>query len=157
MKPKFCRRGVLRKTTEARNVVRNQYDATRILAFGRHFSGPPRARRTPQVYAIEQMELSARRGVYVGEPWRFPMNHKGVEYTIAMTAVPGVWKWQFRIGDTVKSGRTETRIDLLAIRRVQLRIDCELKKTERGTAPLISTEPLVPEQETVDRRDHDYF
>ena len=62
------------------------------------------------------------------------MNHRGVEYSLAMTAVPGVWKWQFRIGDKLKSGKTETRINLLAIRRVQLRIDRELKNAERETA-----------------------
>jgi hypothetical protein len=58
------------------------------------------------------------------------MNYRGVEYTVTMTTVPGVWKWQFRIGDEVKTGKTETRIDLLAIRRVQLRIDRELKKVQ---------------------------
>jgi hypothetical protein len=58
------------------------------------------------------------------------MVHKGVEYTVAPTATPDVWKWQFQIGDQIKTGRTETRINLLAIRRVQLRIDRELKKTE---------------------------
>jgi hypothetical protein len=63
------------------------------------------------------------------------MNHKGVEYSVAMSATPGIWKWQFRIGDEVKTGRTETRINLLAIRRVQLRIDRELKKTVREPAP----------------------
>jgi len=51
-----------------------------------------------------------------------------------MSATPGVWKWQFRLGDEVKSGRTETRIALLAIRRVQLRIDRELKRASRETA-----------------------
>jgi hypothetical protein len=56
------------------------------------------------------------------------MNHKGVEYSVAATATPGLWKWQFRIGDDVKTGKTETRISLLAIRRVQLRIDRELNK-----------------------------
>ena len=59
------------------------------------------------------------------------MNHRGIEYTITATSVPGVWKWQFRIGDEVKTGKTETRINPLAIRRVQLRIDRELKKMER--------------------------
>jgi hypothetical protein len=58
------------------------------------------------------------------------MNHRGIEYTVTMTTVPGVWKWQFRIGAEVKTGKTETRIDLLAIRRVQLRIDRELKKVQ---------------------------
>lgn len=56
------------------------------------------------------------------------MMHKGVEYTVTMSAL-GVWRWQFKIGDTVKTGKTETNIRLLAIRRVQLRIDRELKNT----------------------------
>jgi hypothetical protein len=58
------------------------------------------------------------------------MNHRGIEYAVTMTTVTGVWKWQFRIGDEVKTGKTETRIELLAIRRVQLRIDRELKKVQ---------------------------
>jgi hypothetical protein len=59
------------------------------------------------------------------------MMHKGIDYSVALTATPGVWRWQFRIGDKIKTGKTETRINLLAIRRVQLRIDRELKKVER--------------------------
>jgi hypothetical protein len=55
------------------------------------------------------------------------MMHRGVEFTVTMSA-PGTWQWQFRIGGTVKTGKTETNIRLLAIRRVQLRIDRELKK-----------------------------
>lgn len=55
------------------------------------------------------------------------MMHRGVEYTLTQSA-PGVWNWQFRIGDAVISGKTETNIRLLAIRRVQVRIDRELKK-----------------------------
>lgn len=55
------------------------------------------------------------------------MMHRGVEYTLTRSA-PGVWQWQFRIGDAVISGKTETNIRLLAIRRVHLRIDRELKK-----------------------------
>ena len=62
------------------------------------------------------------------------MIHKGVEYIVAPTATPGIWKWQFQIGDLVKTGRTETRINLLAMRRVQLRIDRELKKAEPSPA-----------------------
>ena len=45
------------------------------------------------------------------------MNHRGVEFTVAKTAIPGIWQWQFRIGEQIKTGRTETKIDLLAIRR----------------------------------------
>jgi hypothetical protein len=55
------------------------------------------------------------------------MIHKGVEYTLTPVA-PGVWKWQFQIGGKVISGKTEAKLNLLAIRRIQLRIDRELKK-----------------------------
>jgi len=58
------------------------------------------------------------------------MVHKGVEYSVIAVA-PGVWKWQFRIGDRLVAGRTEARLNLLAIRRVQLRIDRELKKLKQ--------------------------
>lgn len=61
------------------------------------------------------------------------MNHRGVEFTVTKTAIPGVWQWQFRIGDVTKTGKTETKIDLLAIRRVELRIDRELKAIGRKT------------------------
>jgi len=59
------------------------------------------------------------------------MNHKGVEYTLTRSETPGVWKWQYRIGDLVRSGRTEARLLLLAMRRVQLKIDRELKQPGR--------------------------
>lgn len=55
------------------------------------------------------------------------MIHKGVEYTVT-AGPPGTWKWEFRIGDRVVTGKTEAKLQLLAIRRVQLRIDRELKK-----------------------------
>ena len=58
------------------------------------------------------------------------MIYKGVEYTVTAVA-PGIWKWQFRVDDKVITGKTEAKLDLLAIRRVQLRIDRELKKAER--------------------------
>ena len=55
------------------------------------------------------------------------MIYKGVEFTVTAVA-PGIWKWQFHIGDKVIAGKTEAKLNLLAIRRVQLRIDRELKK-----------------------------
>jgi len=58
------------------------------------------------------------------------MIYKGVEFTVTAVA-PGIWKWQFRVGDKVIAGKTEAKLNLLAIRRVQLRIDRELKKAER--------------------------
>ena len=62
-------------------------------------------------------------------------NHKGVEYLVAATAIPRIWKWQFRIGDQVKTGKTETKISHLAVRRVQLCIDRELKRAAPGATP----------------------
>ena len=59
------------------------------------------------------------------------MNHKGVEYTLTKSEAPGIWKWQFRIGGLVRSGKTEARLLLLAMRRVQLKIDRELKHAGR--------------------------
>jgi hypothetical protein len=58
------------------------------------------------------------------------MIYKGVEYSLTPVS-PGVWRWQFRISDKVVSGKTEARLNLLAIRRVQLRIDRELRKAAR--------------------------
>ena len=58
------------------------------------------------------------------------MIYKGVEFTVTAVA-PGIWKWQFRIGERVVAGKTEAKLNLLAIRRVQLRIDRELKKAQR--------------------------
>jgi len=63
------------------------------------------------------------------------LNHRGVEYMVVPSATPGVWQWQFRIGDQLKTGMTETRMGLLAVRRVRLRIDRELKAAARDKAP----------------------
>jgi hypothetical protein len=63
------------------------------------------------------------------------MNHKGVDYTVAKADVDGVWRWHFQIGDQIKTGKTETKIELLAIRRTQLRIDRALKDVEQNRAP----------------------
>ena len=57
------------------------------------------------------------------------MNHKGVEYTVRRMAALDVWQWEFRIGDKVKAGKTETKLEYLAIRRARLRIDQELRKS----------------------------
>jgi hypothetical protein len=100
------------------------------VRFRGFFAGPVQKRAILNIYNFGVgpsliMPVESLRG--------FPMmHHKGVEYTIALSSTPGVWKWQFRIGDLVKSGRTETRINLMAVRRVQLRIDRELKKTGRA-------------------------
>lgn len=55
------------------------------------------------------------------------MIYKGVEYTVVATAEPDIWEWRFRIGDKVKTGRTQTRLAALAARRVQSKIDTALR------------------------------
>ncbi|MBR0896276.1 hypothetical protein JQ616_15060 [Bradyrhizobium tropiciagri] len=59
------------------------------------------------------------------------MIHRGVEFSVTQLAA-GVWTWRFQIGDRVFTGKTEAKLDLLAIRRVQLRIDRELNNLGRG-------------------------
>ena len=53
--------------------------------------------------------------------------YKGIEYTIAATAEPDIWRWRFQVGDTVRTGRTQTRLVELAARRVQAKIDAALR------------------------------
>lgn len=54
------------------------------------------------------------------------MVHKGIEYEITMIE-PGLWKYHFRIGDMIKSGKTVSSLKLRADRRVRTVIDRELK------------------------------
>lgn len=63
------------------------------------------------------------------------MKHRGVEYSVVPATSPGIWKWQFRIGDRIKTGKTQTRLQLLAIRRAQIRIDQELRKAAGAKTP----------------------
>jgi hypothetical protein len=53
--------------------------------------------------------------------------YKGVEYTVMATAEPDIWEWRYQLGDTVKTGRTQTRLAALAARRVQSKIDAALR------------------------------
>jgi len=55
------------------------------------------------------------------------VNHKGVEYSVIATADPEVWEWRFQIGDTVKTGKTQTKLAALAIRRVKTKINAALR------------------------------
>jgi hypothetical protein len=41
----------------------------------------------------------------------------GIEYSV-LKVEPGIWKWTFRIGGDVTTGKTATNIDPLAARRV---------------------------------------
>ena len=62
------------------------------------------------------------------------MIHKGIEFAVMATEAPGIWRWQFTINGKTRTGRTEARLELLAIRRVKLKIDRELKLTRRHAA-----------------------
>jgi hypothetical protein len=56
-----------------------------------------------------------------------PIFYRGVQYTIVPSAIPGFWNWQFQIDGDVKSGRVETNLELMAMRRVKMRIDRALR------------------------------
>jgi hypothetical protein len=58
------------------------------------------------------------------------MIYKGIEFTVTATDAPGIWRWQFTINGDIRTGRTEARLELLAIRRVKLRIDRALKQAQ---------------------------
>jgi len=55
------------------------------------------------------------------------MNRKGVEFTLRLIDVDW-WSWRFQIGETVKTGNTQTRLMGMAAHRVQQKIDRELKE-----------------------------
>ena len=59
------------------------------------------------------------------------MVYRDVEYEISMIE-PGLWKYQFRIGAMIKSGKTKSRLELLADRRVRATIDRELRAIHTG-------------------------
>ena len=61
---------------------------------------------------------------------RGPMTYKGIEYSVAATVEPDVWQWRFQIGESVKTGKTKTRLGALAARRVQMKIDAVLRTSE---------------------------
>jgi hypothetical protein len=68
-----------------------------------------------------------------GQGWfegKLQLLHRGIEYSV-MRVEPGIWKWTFRIGGDVTTGKTATNIDLLAARRVQLRINRALTERDR--------------------------
>jgi hypothetical protein len=58
------------------------------------------------------------------------MNRRGIEFSLVQVE-PGLWRWRFQIGDKVTTGHTKANLMGLATRRVQQRIDIELKKAVR--------------------------
>jgi hypothetical protein len=71
------------------------------------------------------------------------MNRRGVEFTVVQVE-PDLWRWQFQIGETVTTGKTKTSLKGLAARRVQERIDRELRKS-RNTV----TAPIAPAHRSI--------
>ena len=55
------------------------------------------------------------------------MIYKGVEFSVMATAEPDIWEWRYDIDGQIKSGRTQTRLMALAIRRVETKIDAVLR------------------------------
>jgi len=55
------------------------------------------------------------------------MNRRGIEFSLVQLDTD-LWQWQFRIGETLTTGKTKTKLRGLAARKAQRRIDQELKK-----------------------------
>lgn len=53
--------------------------------------------------------------------------HRGIHYSLRPNAAPGYWRYAYAIGDRVRSGRVQGRLPLLAIRRLQMRIDRDIR------------------------------
>jgi hypothetical protein len=62
------------------------------------------------------------------------MTRKGVVFTV-LQIEPGLWQWQFQIGETVTTGKAKTSLKGMAARRVQQRIDRELNKSRDFHSP----------------------
>jgi hypothetical protein len=58
--------------------------------------------------------------------------YKGVEFSLESADTPGCWQWQYAIDGQIKTGRTEAKLELLAIRQVWSLIDKELRSRHRS-------------------------
>ncbi|WP_247807522.1 hypothetical protein [Bradyrhizobium sp. 4] len=45
---------------------------------------------------------------------------------------PGYWRYAYAVGDRARCGRVQGRLPLLAIRRVQMRIDRDMRSNRTG-------------------------
>jgi hypothetical protein len=59
--------------------------------------------------------------------------YKGVQFSVMATAEPDVWEWRFEIDGKIKTGRTQTRLAALAIRRVETKIDATLRAAKAAS------------------------
>jgi hypothetical protein len=70
--------------------------------------------------------------------------YKGVPYSVVATAEPDIWEWRYELDDTVKTGRTQTRLPALAARRVRWKIDAALRsRNPAPAAPDVSEKPRI--------------
>ena len=57
------------------------------------------------------------------------MNYRGVEFCVEQAPErEDVWVWRFEVDGEVRTGKTQTKLKPMAIRRAQQAIDRELKK-----------------------------
>ncbi|MBR1236614.1 hypothetical protein [Bradyrhizobium sp. AUGA SZCCT0182] len=50
------------------------------------------------------------------------MDYRGVQYEITQIE-PGLWKYQFRIGAVIRTGKTKCNLEQLAEKRLRMKID----------------------------------
>jgi hypothetical protein len=60
--------------------------------------------------------------------------HRGVQYTIVATAEPDIWEWRYELDNSIKTGRTQTRLAALAARRVRCKIDAALRTQQQTSS-----------------------
>src|SRR5712671_273770 len=61
------------------------------------------------------------------------MEHRGVEFRVTLIERGG-WKWEFGIGDKLKTGKIKTMFKEMAVYRVRQLINRELRKQARQDA-----------------------
>ena len=68
------------------------------------------------------------------------MRHREIEFSVEpASGRDDVWVWRFSIGGEIRTGKTVTKLKLLAIRRVYFIIDKELRKRNMPWQ-----KPLIP-------------
>lgn len=61
------------------------------------------------------------------EPCEHAGIHRGIHYSLKRNGAPGYWRYTYAIGPKVRSGRVQGRLPLLAIRRVVMLIDRDMR------------------------------
>jgi hypothetical protein len=69
--------------------------------------------------------------------------HRGIEFTVARTKTASVWRWHCWIAEEAKTGQTRAKLRLLAIRRVEMIINRELKKRESQSEAVVTIQKPV--------------